>query len=1034
MFRLSPRRSLPSLRSRLVLLALALLLPALLAAALTLYAGYREARGQVERQLQETTRALSLVLDRQFGQAEALLWSLSASRLLRAGDFAEFAGLAREAVRLPGAWVVVEENGRQVVNTRLPPGSPLPETGTAYRQGLTPGQVRISNLFTGTVAQKPSVAVDTLVEWGGGRRSVVSVIMQADALDRVLADQGLPPGWNGAILDRNGTVVSRMPEPERFVGRSATPDNLERIRRGVTQGVFESVNLVGIETVLAFARSPVSGWTTIVAVPRAELTAGIWRLALMLAAAAGLLTAAGAALALHLARRIARPVEALVVEAQALGAGRRDGAPQRRAADDYRETAALRQAFLRASEAVEQREAERDEAHARLKEANATLEASVESRTRELAKANASLRESQAVLADREALYASVFRFNADGLFVIRVAEDGGLLVETYNPAIELLMGRPAEESSGLPLADVVPPALLPLIEERIRACLAKGEPISYERSFAFAARRGVWSVTLVPIRDADGRIVRVLGSNRDITAERDAEAEIKAARDRYEALFEHSPLDLAVIDVRDDGSFVYEGVNPQVARSLGIPAAAIVGHTPADVFPAAMAEEARGWYRRCVETRAPVEYELRGRVPAGDVVRATILVPLVDAGGRVTKIFATTRDLTATRGMEERLRQSERMETVGQLTGGIAHDFNNLLTVVMGNLDMLRRAKPERAPRLIDNALAAVEQGRRLTSQLLAFSRRQPLKPEVLDVGALVARLDGMLAQSLRGDIVLEIDVAEGIWPVQVDPTQLQSALINLAANARDAMPKGGTFRVRVQNRVSQDATGSEGVAIQVSDTGVGIAPEDLPRVFEPFFTTKEVGRGTGLGLAQVYGFVQQSGGTVDIMSEPGRGTTLTLVLPRAARKPAAQAPAQPVASPGADRALRILLVEDNAQVAEMAAALLSEEGHAIERAATAPEALAKLRDEAGYDLVFSDLVMPGGMDGLELARTVRKRWPQLPILLATGYSAEAGRAQQEGFRLLAKPYEPSALTAAIAEIATTLSAGAKVIPLRPT
>jgi signal transduction histidine kinase len=186
------------------------------------------------------------------------------------------------------------------------------------------------------------------------------------------------------------------------------------------------------------------------------------------------------------------------------------------------------------------------------------------------------------------------------------------------------------------------------------------------------------------------------------------------------------------------------------------------------------------------------------------------VLTPLLDRDGQVAKIIVTSMDLTQQRRMEDRLRQSERMETVGQLTGGIAHDFNNLLTVVMGNLDMLRRAKPERAPRLIDNALAAVEQGRRLTGQLLAFSRRQPLKPEVVDLAALLGRMDSLLSQSLRGDIVLEIDVAEGLWPVHVDPTQLQSALINLAVNARDAMPNGGTFRIRAQNRVSQEADGA--------------------------------------------------------------------------------------------------------------------------------------------------------------------------------------------------------------------------------
>jgi PAS domain S-box-containing protein len=1016
-----------------VLLAVFLLVPALLTAALTLHAGYRQARHEVEKHLQETTRALSLVVDRQFGQAEALLWSLSASRLLRAGDYAGFDGLARDAVRIPGAWVVVEEPGRQVVNTRLPPGSPLPETGsTEHWKGLTPGAVRVSNLFTGLVARKPSIGIDTLIEDADGKQRYMGIVMLTDTVNKILADQSMPASWNGAILDRNGVIVARTPDPDRFIGRTATGDNLERVRNGVAQGVFESVNLVGVETVLALSRSPVSGWTTIVAVPRTELTAGLRSLALYLATAAGLLSAAGAGLALHVARRIARPVEALAVEAQALGHAHPRPALAGRPVTDFRETAALRQAFDTAHQAIRQRESERDKASADLTEANATLEARVAERTRDLLEANANLENSRAVLADREALYASVFRFNADGLFVIQVNEDGALLVETYNPAIELLMGRTAEAAAGLPLAEVVPPALLPLLEGRIRECLLKGEPVSYERSFAFAARRGVWAVTLVPIRDASGRIVRVLGSNRDITLERDAEAQIKASRDRYSALFEHSPLELALIDVRPDGTFVYEEANPTLLKALGLEREVLIEREPSELFPQQQAAYLVTRYRDCLATRSLVEFEAGGRSPAGEAVRRTVLVPLLDAEGQVTKIFVTAMDLTDQRRMEERLRQSERMETVGQLTGGIAHDFNNLLTVVMGNLDMLRRAKPDRAPRLIDNALAAVEQGRRLTGQLLAFSRKQPLKPEVLDVGALVARLDGMLAQSLRGDIVLEIDVAEGLWPVEVDPTQLHSALINLAANARDAMPKGGTFRVRVQNRFSHEGAGIEGVAVQVSDTGVGIAPENLPRVFEPFFTTKETGKGTGLGLAQVYGFVQQSGGTVDIMSEPGRGTTITLVLPRAARRPVLAAPAPPPVPRKTPKALRILLVEDNVQVAEMASALLCEAGHEVEHVASAPDALARLRAHAHYDLVFSDLVMPGGLDGLDLARAIRKNWPHLPVLLATGYSAEAGRAQAEGFRLLAKPYEPSALADAVADVAGE-PVSAKVIPIRP-
>jgi CheY-like chemotaxis protein len=335
-----------------------------------------------------------------------------------------------------------------------------------------------------------------------------------------------------------------------------------------------------------------------------------------------------------------------------------------------------------------------------------------------------------------------------------------------------------------------------------------------------------------------------------------------------------------------------------------------------------------------------------------------------------------------------------------------------------MGNLDMLKRAKEERRPRLIDNALYAVYQARKLTGRLLAFSRRQTLVPEPVDLNGMIAGMDDMLAQSLRGDIRLEFDLAERVWPVEVDPTQLQIALINLAVNARDAMPKSGTFRVKTENIVLRHGQLREAVAISLTDTGVGIPEEALSQVFEPFFTTKEVGEGTGLGLAQVYGFTQQSGGTVDIRSEVGRGTTVTLYLPKA--KAPAKTPEENIDAPvTGGRQLRILLAEDNPQVADVATALLTEHGHTVTHVSTADEALARLHANPAFDLVFSDMVMPGDLDGLDLARRIQAKWPALPVLLATGYSDAANRANEEGFTLLTKPYQPDVLLAAIREIA---------------
>jgi CheY-like chemotaxis protein len=348
-----------------------------------------------------------------------------------------------------------------------------------------------------------------------------------------------------------------------------------------------------------------------------------------------------------------------------------------------------------------------------------------------------------------------------------------------------------------------------------------------------------------------------------------------------------------------------------------------------------------------------------------------------------------------------------------------------------MGNLDLARRAKDDRRPRLIENAIQAVEQGRKLTAQLLAFGRGQVLQVEFVDIPHLMASTHQMLAQSLRGDIAIEIDLAEDLWPVRVDPSQLQVALINLAANARDAMPNGGQFSVTAENVVLRDGRLGEAVAIAASDTGIGIPRDVLSRIFEPFFTTKEVGKGSGLGLAQVYSFAQQSGGSVDVRSEDGRGTTVTLYLPKAPVNADRPAPPQSrnVQADAPRRRLSVLLVEDNAGVAEVGRTLLVERGHRVRVCGSADEGLQAL-DQEQFDVVCSDLVMPGAQNGLDLARILRQRLPHVSIILMTGYSEAAGTAIEDGFTLLRKPYDPAELIA-IVENAPDGTASGNVVPL---
>ena len=373
----------------------------------------------------------------------------------------------------------------------------------------------------------------------------------------------------------------------------------------------------------------------------------------------------------------------------------------------------------------------------------------------------------------------------------------------------------------------------------------------------------------------------------------------------------------------------------------------------------------------------------------------------------------------------EAALRQAQRLEAIGQLTGGVAHDFNNLLMIVSGSAERLRRdLTSEKHRRLLDMITNATSRGESLTRQLLAFSRRQMLTPAVIDLTERLPELKDMLTRSLRDDITTEVIIPDESCAVKVDPSELELALLNLAVNARDAMPNGGTLTITVKPVVLEGSATEEGlsgnfVAIGVADTGSGIAPEILHHVFEPFFTTKEVGKGTGLGLSQVYGFAKQSGGTATVTSTVGRGTAITLYLPRTQELPApSTAPTKAEAAPR--RAGTVLVVEDSPEVAEVATAYFQQLGYMVKQVASAHEALELLAKDAKIDLVFSDILMPGGMNGLELGHAIRRRYPAMPVLLATGYSDSVRDAAEQGLIVLQKPFDLAALEQALREART--------------
>jgi signal transduction histidine kinase/CheY-like chemotaxis protein len=383
--------------------------------------------------------------------------------------------------------------------------------------------------------------------------------------------------------------------------------------------------------------------------------------------------------------------------------------------------------------------------------------------------------------------------------------------------------------------------------------------------------------------------------------------------------------------------------------------------------------------------------------------------------------VEALQREIIEHERTEERLRQSLKMEGLGQLTGGIVHDFNNLLVVLQGQLHLLKRRGLVQG---IDAQVAAMERavarGEGLTRRLLSFARRHALHPDLFNLHEEMPKLCDLLSRSLRGDVKIHLNIAPDVEWIEIDPNEFELALINVAANARDAMPCGGTVTITVANEML-DGSGPahEGlvgnfVRISISDSGRGIPPEAIGRIFEAFFTTKERGKGTGLGLAQVRNFTQKSGGAVTASSTPGEGTTITLYLPRAAPPPATVR-TEVIDAPTAKT---LLLVEDNPEVADMKAVLLQEYGYRVKIATGVEEALSLVTSGEPIDIVVSDIVMPGKLNGIDLARALRTRFPQLPVLLTTGYSAAARNASQEGFVILPKPYRPDSLQRTIRDL----------------
>ncbi|MEM8812149.1 MAG: PAS domain S-box protein [Pseudomonadota bacterium] len=484
-----------------------------------------------------------------------------------------------------------------------------------------------------------------------------------------------------------------------------------------------------------------------------------------------------------------------------------------------------------------------------------------------------------------------------------------------------------------------------------------------------------------------------------------------------------------AIITV--DGSGIIESVNPAVTRLFQYEADELLGRNVSILMGDADRDAHDGYMHHHMTTGEKriigIGREVEGRRKDGTMFPLHLSVSRFEFSGEphFTEII---HDLTSVRQTELALQQAQRMEAIGQLTGGIAHDFNNLLTVVTGNLELMEpRLDDEFLLSLLKEAQEASELGARLTDRLLTFARRSRLEPEVVDLNTLVVGLTDLLHRTLGGEIELSSALSTDLWPILVDRGQVENAIINLAVNARDAMPSGGYVFIETDNSVLDDGFGDPNadvvpgdyVRLSISDDGSGIEPQILARVFEPFFTTKEVGRGTGLGLSMVYGFAKQSNGYATIYSEVGTGTTVNLYLPRhrSAEEPVEDRPAEaPTTTYGTGET--ILVAEDDERVRALTVRRLRDLGYKVYEAENGPTALARLTELDDLALLFTDLVMPGGMTGYELVDAARNVKPDLKVLLTSGYAADLVRSKSSTntrVRLLRKPYRQAELSAAI-------------------
>jgi len=607
--------------------------------------------------------------------------------------------------------------------------------------------------------------------------------------------------------------------------------------------------------------------------------------------------------------------------------------------------------------------------------------------------------------------------------------------VLTGSEQFRAIYGRgPQEAFVFADLIEAVVPADQPQLQRAMDDAINTGADLVLEHRVRWPDGSLHWvDIRARVLLDRYGKPRMLVGVSSDITQRKAAEAEgerllaaVAAERERIQqSLRGERALSGLLLTSVPAGIVAYDTElrvtiwNPVMERIFGLPTAAVLGRPLAVVIGDGQGESIEHRLRDALAgISGPIEEIELHTEASGDVVLESQHAPLRGGEGQIVGGAAFFREMTERRRAEEQLRQAQKMETIGQLTGGVAHDFNNLLAAIQGNLDLLRKRLPDdpQLQRFIDGALQGTQRGASLTARLLAFARRQDLKPEPTDLGALLEGMRGLMERSIGPLITMNFALGQNLPPARVDPNQLELAILNLAVNARDAMPEGGTLTMTLDQREGGAALlPGQYLRLSVTDTGSGMDASTLASAIEPFFSTKELGKGTGLGLSMVHGLAVQLGGELRLSSEPGKGTTAALWLPVSA-EPVEDMTPMPIPAVTSPPASTILVVDDDALINMSTVDMVEDLGHTALEAYSGKQALEILASGRQIDLLITDYAMPG-MTGVELAEQARLLAPNLPVLLATGY-ADLPSGTTTDLPRLAKPYQQAELASQLGQL----------------